>query len=351
MTVKVTQPQKNVREGLSNTPKVSATVRPAGILSAYKNLLDNSSFLISQRGDYETTAQAVAGGTPTFAVDRWYTYANGSDTEQQIFNVVLPNGQHAKSLRTTLTGITTNTWLHPGTKIEPERWMRGQYITVSAWIRTNIPGYRWRVCDTITCAMIGDHIPSDGQWHYVTATHLLPEDMALHEDAVTNNIQIQPGWQDYGQNLTQNVSYIEFAQPQAEIGREATPFEHRQYQDDWTRCQRYYQRFGATDIASATDYTNFATAHGTNSAWYVPIVLPGGRMRIPPSLSFSAASDFRVTLQHSDSDPVTSIGYGYNNHTNPNLSVQAGSNGANRTRMFGWGGTTSAWLAFDAEWF
>jgi hypothetical protein len=73
-------------------------------------------------------------------------------------------------------------------------------------------------------------------------------------------------------------------------------------------------------------------------------------MRTGPTVTYSAVGDFRVTLQHSNSNTVTSIGFGYNDTKNPMLAVQAGSNGAgNGTRMFGYNGTYSAWLAFDAE--
>jgi hypothetical protein len=362
MTVYASKPEINVREKLKELDKPSGVAGEAMlrantpqeqfnlIKAGRKNLLRNSQFMISQRGDFQTNPSSISAGTPTFGPDGWFTYGNGATTSQQVLNTILPTGERVKSHKTILTDSVTATWLHPGQKIEPEYWMRGQPITLSSWVKTNVPGYKLRICDTVNCYMIGDEIPADGKWHYVTATHTLPLGMALHEDSTTNNIQIQPAFQTYGQNLVQNSSFVEFALMQAEIGPVATPFEYRTYAEEWQICQRYYQRFGATDVPATTDYTGIATAHGSNSAWYVPIVLPGGRMRIAPSLSFSAAGDFRCTLQHSDSDPVTSIGYGYNNQLNPMLSVQAGSNGANRTRIFGWSGTTTAWLAFSAEW-
>ena len=362
MVVKVSKPEINVREKISELDKPSGIAGQAMLAAktpqeqfnligaGRRNLLHNSQFMISQRGDFETSAVNVSAGTPTMGPDRWYTYSSGKTVSQQVSNVILPNSRPAKSHKTLYTDSTAQAWLHPGTKIEPEYWMRGQPITISVWVRTNIADYRLRICDTINCYMIGDAIPADGNWHYITATHILPDNMALHEDSTANNLQIQPAFQTTSQTLVQNVSFVEFALMQAEIGPKATPFDYRTYAEEWQICQRYYQRFGATDVPATTDYTGIATAHGTSSAWYVPIVLPGGRMRIAPDLSYSAVSDFRCTLQHSDSDTVTSIGYGYNNQLNPMLSVQAGSNGANRTRIFGWTGTTTAWLAFEAEW-
>lgn len=361
MVVKVSKPEINLREKLSEVDKPSGVAGQAMLAAktpqeqfnlidaGRKNLLHNSQFMISQRGDYVTNPVAISASTPTFGVDRWFTYANGGTVSQQIITTTLPTGEYVKSHKTIYTGSTATSWLHPAQKIEPERWMRGKDITLSCWVKTNISGYKLRVCDTINCYMIGDEIPADGNWHYMTGTHKLPDNMGLHEEDITKNLQIQPAFQTTSQTLVQNVSFVEFALMQAEIGSKATPFEYKTYAEEWQICQRYYQRFGATDVPATTDYTGIATAHGSTAAWYVPITLPGGRMRKAPDLSFSAAGDFRCTLQHSDTDAVTSIGFGYNNQLNPMLSVQAGSNGANRTRIFGWSGTTSAWLAFDAE--
>lgn len=364
MTVNVTKPAVDVRQKLAEldmptgiagrTMLAAATPREQfnSINAGRKNLLHNSQFMISQRGDYETSAVAVAAGSPTYGVDRWATYANGKTVSQQIINTTLPTGEYVKSHKTVFTHSTSQSWLHPFQKIEPERWMRGKYITLSCWVKTNIDGYKIRICDTINCYMIGDFIPPDGQWHYMTATHRLPDNMSLHEDNVTNNIQIQPAFQTTARTLTQNTSFVEFALMQAEIGKEATPFDYRTYAEEFQICQRYYQRIGAglNGTNNASDYTNVASAFATSSAWYVPIILPGGRMRTTPTVSVSSVSDWRCTLQHSHTDACTSIQYGYADTLNPTLSVQAGSNSAsNGTRMFGYNGQVGAWLAFSAD--
>lgn len=359
MVVKVSKPEINVREKINELDKPSGiagqAMLAAGtpqeqfnlIKAGRKNLLHNSQFMISQRGDFQTSATSIAVSNPTFTADRWFTYGSGATTSAQILNTTLPTGENVKSLKTIYTGSTAGSWVHPAQKIEPEYWMRGQPITLSAWVRTNIADYRLRICDTINCYMIGDAIPADGNWHYMTATHILPDNMLLHEDSNANNIQIQPAFQTTGQTLVQNSSFVEFALMQAEIGPVATPFEYRTYAEEWQICQRYYQRFNA----DGQDFTNIGVAIATNSAWYVPIILPGGRMRIDPSLSYSAVSDFRITLQHSNSSAVTSMMIGYGNPLHPNLSVQSGSNSAaNGARMFGYGSSTTAWLAFSAEW-
>ena len=100
---------------------------------------------------------------------------------------------------------------------------------------------------------------------------------------------------------------------------------------------------------AAYDYGAVTVAVATNSAWYCPFVFDG-LMRGDPTLSFSAAGDFRVTLQHSNSTQASSISIAYNHNDRIMLGVQAGSNNAgNGTRMFGFSGASAGWIAFSSE--
>jgi hypothetical protein len=79
---------------------------------------------------------------------------------------------------------------------------------------------------------------------------------------------------------------------QLELGKVATPFEHRSYGEELALCQRYYyridsaynnanyQRFAVVNIESGTEAEGFFTH---------PV-----EMRAIPALGFSAASDFHV---------------------------------------------------------
>ena len=345
MTVKITKPQINVREKISELDKPSGVAGQAMLAAetpqeqfnligaGRRNMLINANMTINQRG----TASPVtvsANDNQIYPVDRWRTYANSTDCVATINDVVLPNGHRVKSLKTVASG--SGAWIHPFQTVEIESWMSGQTVTFSAWIRTNFTNQAFRICDGVSCYLIGDEFPSDGQWHYMTASYVLPNGMT------TGFMQYHPG---FGGACVAN-DYIEFACPQMELGKVATPFEYRQIAEELALCQRYYQRFDA----DGQDFTNIGIAIATNSAWYVPIILPGGRMRADPALSYSAVGDFRVTLQHSNTNAVTSMMIGYSNPLHPNLSVQAGSNSAsNGARMFGYGSSTTAWLAFDAE--
>ena len=133
---------------------------------------------------------------------------------------------------------------------------------------------------------------------------------------------------------------------QLEVGSQASPFEHESYDVTLRKCNRYYQKIEAD---AGFDYGCVAPAIGSTAAWYVPLPLKTGDMRVDPTLSYSAVGDFRITLQHSSSSTCTSIAIGYNHTDRPMLSVQAGSNSAGSLRMFGFNGASSGWIAFDAE--
>ena len=66
---------------------------------------------------------------------------------------------------------------------------------------------------------------------------------------------------------------------QLEAGDKMTPFEHRSFEDEFARCQRYFQTFS---------YMNGYTHHMFNATQaYGFVQLPGGPMRATPSASLS----------------------------------------------------------------
>ena len=355
MTVKINKPDINIREKLSEIDKpvgaagqdmiaAETSQQQFNLIGAgRKNLLINPMFEVSQRGNY----QVDNGGTgwtassATYGVDRWYAYGNGVAVTTSTSEQTLPTGQTVLALKSVATASSASSFLHPAQNFEVARWMEGQDFTYSCWVRTNRVGQYVRMCNTLGCHTISEEVPADGEWHFMTGTKNMGTGINL-----TGSAQFQPA---FGGGALATGDYVEFALPQVEHGRVATPFEYRSYNEEFKLCQRYYQRFDA----DGQDYTNIGIAVGTTASgstkWYVPINLPGGRMRTDPTVSFSAASDFRCTLQHSNSDNCSAIIIGYGNPITPNLAVTAGSSVAGVIRMFGYSANANAFLAFDAE--
>jgi hypothetical protein len=222
-----------------------------------RNLLINSGFLVNQRGVTSTTG--VAGGDK-FLADRWRTYCNGSDWSASIQEVTLPDGTVANSLKTVATTSAASGFFHPYQKVEAygKDYLQGKEVVLSAWVRTNVAGQFMRICDTVSCHLLGTQIPADGQWHKVSAVHTMPTSM---NTGAPNFMQFQPLFNTVDLAVG---DYCEFALPQMELGDTATPFEHRSYGDELARCQRYYEQieYSAYSAVAMGHAYNTTSLHG-----------------------------------------------------------------------------------------
>ena len=343
MVVKVSKPALNLREKLSELSKPSGVAGEAMLRAetpqeqfnligaGRRNMLINANMTINQRG----TANPVsisANDNSVYPVDRWRTYGNSNATTATINDVVLPNGHRVKSLKTVAGG--TGAWLHPYQTVEIESWMAGQTVTLSAWIRTNFTNQAFRICDGAACSLIGDEFPADGQWHYLSVTHVLPNSPS------TTHMQYHPG---FGGACVAN-DYIEFACPQMELGKVATPFEYRQIAEELAACQRYFQIYGG---ATSEHFAGgVMSTNRLNLIKQFPVT-----MRAAPSLSatlyggawsnwnvywgsgtatvtgtnesYSSISSISIGVLHGGSSTMGGAGYIYANNTNARLSFNA----------------------------
>jgi hypothetical protein len=394
MVVKVSKPEINVREKISELDKPSGTAGQAMLAAetpqeqfnligaGRRNLVINGSMMINQRGNianYATSTNSEIYGGP----DRFINTFIGTVSMNQSSDV--PEGygfEYSREVLCAATGTQTGRYMAFVYRMEGYDSMvfdygtpMAKHVTLSFWIKSN------RACD-ISVNFENEQNPDRGYqvkqsinsadtWEKKIIT--IPGDTArtlttgpqkafcfdIFLSAFGNTFTggtPSEVWSDLsnsqrGEHCSSDFydstsNYFRLTGVQLELGKVATPFEHRSYGEEYALCQRYYQRFDA----DGQDFTNIGVAIATTAAWYVPIILPGGRMRADPTLSYSAVGDFRVTLQHSNTNAVTSMIIGYANPLHPNLSVQAGSNStSNGARMFGYASSTTAWLAFDAE--
>lgn len=278
MVVKVSKPEINLREKLSEVDKPSGIAGQAMMSASTpqdqfnligagrRNLLINASFDVSQRGNFNVSASGSAwtsaSSVPTYGVDRWYAYGNGITTSTQVQQVYLPTGEEVKSLKCAATSASGSSFLHPAQQIEPQFWMEGKTFTLSAWVRTTVPGLKLRMCDTVSCFSLGDEIPGDGQWHYVTGTGTMGSNLNY-----SASCQFQAA---FGAATIASGDYVEFAKPQMELGKVATPFEYRHYPEELALCQRYFERLDYDN----TQFISIGSANSTTTAntmlYYLP---------------------------------------------------------------------------------
>jgi hypothetical protein len=172
--------------------------------------------------------------------------------------------------------------------IEDFRILSGQIVTASMWIRTNLRSMTFRHDSTTN---FGDYVTPDGEWHYHTATYQMPTITSAGRLANQTTLAIINYTGSAGGGVTSG-EYFEVAQVQLELGKVATPFEHRSYGEELALCQRYYQASQGTgynngfvlveysdrfrgryifpvtmraDPTVVTDFTNAAAYSGSNS--------------------------------------------------------------------------------------
>ena len=236
MAVKFTKPEINVREKLAELDKPSGIAGEAMLRAetpqeqfnligaGRRNLIINGENKVSQRGDY-TSATAVTEGT--YYIDRWKAYESVvSVTLTHKQDQSLPDGSvsHTQRYDATVAG----TGYTGAQQILEETLTVGRYYTISAWVKSDD--------SNMNLFASGGHQRSfhsgNGSWEKLSITWL--EKGQGNSYGIINYTS--------GGNPMVVGNFVEFTQFQIELGKVATPFEHRSYGEELALCERYYQR-------------------------------------------------------------------------------------------------------------
>lgn len=299
MTVNVSKPALNVREKLAELDKPTGIAGEAMLRAetpqeqfnligaGRRNIFINGDFQVSQRGNYSS---ATSVGNANYYIDRWKIDAASTVNPQIVHSdVTLPNNQETKSLKITATTGNGNAWMGFIQTVEDYKKLSNQTVTMSGWVKTNNPYAAFRHTNDQN---LGDSFIPDGQWHYYSRTIKLGSVTgASNQGGASWGVVMY----DVGAvNISAN-DYIEMAQVQLELGKVATPFEHRSYGEELALCQRYFYRltgsnapYSITGVVGASDHI-FTFWHpqpmrtapttqnrtGTWSSYHVPTVGAG----------------------------------------------------------------------------
>ena len=327
MTVKVSKPAINVREELADLRKPSGVAGEAMLRAetpqeqfqligaGRRNLLINGDFSVSQRGSYNS-ATAVANNA--YYIDRWSVALSSVTGSIQHNEVVLPNG--TKTMAMKVAGTSTNTSIgYVGIRqvVEDFRVLSGQIVTASMWVRTNLRSLTFRHDSTTN---FGDYVTPDGQWHYHTATYQMPTITSTGRNANQTTLAIINYTGAAGGGVTSG-EYFEVANVQLELGKVATPFEHRSYGEELAACQRYFQKLGplpgrrigyahnSTQVMNTYDFPVVMRAAPTlaNGATHASGVFDVNSVifRAVSSVGLNSATPFSVTLVLTSSSTAT----------------------------------------------
>jgi hypothetical protein len=358
MAIKVTQPEINLRETLKDLDKPSGTAGQAMLRAetvaeqraligvGRRNLVMNGGFDVWQRG---TTVTPVSNTYQNFTADRWSAYFGGTYTQQQ---TTLPNGDYVNYFRGVLgtTGgnrININNFIENGNRL-----ISGKEVTITFWLKTSVIDSQINVKLQTTSGsnfssyilVANRYIESSTSWKKYEITLRCNDDIA--------NIGARPHVLfeiDGVDGSWANGTTFEIAQVQIELGRVATPFEHRSYGEELALCQRYYLDLSAHQSGQSFEKLGmFQGANNTTSGFsYTQFPVT---MRTTPSLVVSStASDYGI-YQGSDIACTSAPSLNTNSTKNNGVCVlEASGLVAKGSGIFQENSNSGALLAFSAE--
>ena len=274
MAVRITKPEFNLREKLSELDKPSGlkgnelmraeTTQDARDLigTSRRNLIINGDFQVSQRGNY--TSSAVTAGHDTYWLDRWMSLKSGTtSTVQRVTRTVNGVSQYAARIVCTVAG---NGIMGFNQRVELTNIPVGRTLTASAMVRTNHPyvGFRTNTFQGTNGDRGVKAIP-DGNWHRIYWTF----DSTGTTSAQGGDLLIV-AYNDAAVSIAVG-DFIEIAEVQLEVGKVATEFEHRGFEKELALCQRYYQVHDGEHFQVVSPSTGHTADFYTNLAYWVPM--------------------------------------------------------------------------------
>jgi len=334
MTVKISKPAINVREELADLRKPTGVAGEAMLRAetpqeqqaligvGQRNALINGCFRVSQRASY-TTATTISNGD--YHLDRWI--AQGTGTIQDL-------GGSIKLVAT--SSYTGNLRVFQNIEDKNYQHLLGKELTISAEVRSNTPNARLALYDlsdtTRTNETTGKHSGS-GAWEKLTLT--------LPFDASTSfpNVQVSIDGINGADVSVVVGDYIEIKNVQLELGKVATPFEHRTYGEELALCQRYFTQWaGQANLPVGTGTVI------TSTTSFVDVQFPV-EMRASPTVSQSSTYIYEPAASN-----VTSFGTVYYNTRSLGLNITTSSGGLTTGRAAMWLlSTSSSYVRADAE--
>jgi hypothetical protein len=271
MAVKFTKPEINVREKLAELDKPSGIAGEAMLRAetpqeqqaligvGRRNLLINGAFQVWQRG---TSSTSFTGSTRGYIADRWsFRFATSAERSTDV-----PEGEAFKySIKVVVASTSPDSFIIQA--IEDSDRFAGQTVTFSYWIK---PSESCETRDDYWRGGHGTHKLNGGVWQKVTNTFVVPSDITVNEFL-------------YIQFPANKVITFYVTGIQLELGKVATPFEHRSYGEELALCQRYYYQLGGIGgVAAATSLSSGSMYNSTAVNLYVPFPVP---MRASPGIS------------------------------------------------------------------
>ena len=357
MVVKVSKPEINVREKISELDKPSGTAGQAmlaaetpqeqfNLISAgRRNLIINGAMQVAQRG----TSNAITGGG-YHTIDRWSTVANSgmsyavTMSQESTDSDTNGFGYSLKLLTTTAQSMTGSQNYSLRYQIEGRDIKHFSYGTVSAkvitlsfWVKSNKPGlFSLQIYNGNTGtnhSMLTSYTVNVADtWEYKTIVipantsqvmnrtesmgMMLDFNLASGPDDIVSAFDWGLNYNGAARAVTGQVNildtvnnYFQITGVQLEVGDTATPFEHRSYGEELAACQRYYYQIGgASQGGGGFDYLAHGFADTTTRAIHL-IHFPQNMRAAPTLVSSQTAGNFywRAPIGNPTSPTATAL--------------------------------------------
>ena len=289
MTVKITKPEINVREKISELDKPSGIAGQAMLAAetpqeqfnligaGRRNLIINGAMQVEQRGAYtiSTTGSPEYGGPDRFHV---WSYTSGEEVTAEISKSTVggtPTGfadTYRIDVLTAESSVAAGEMLAFAQYIEAQNCQHLEYgtsdaksVTLSFWIKTSVTGtycFFLQNSDGDRIQVKEYTVNSADTWEKKIIT--IPGDASgtINNDngrglwcgwvlmAGTDRHGSKDAWRttgaDYATSSQVNAVHstannIYFTGVQLEVGDTATPFEHLTYAEELLACERYYR--------------------------------------------------------------------------------------------------------------
>ena len=283
MTVKISKPAINVREELADLKKPTGIAGEAMLRAetpqeqfqligaGRRNIILNGDFSISQRGDF-TSASGVSNAV--YYLDRWRVHSGVAGTLQD-------TGYKVKVVATsTASGVLAISQSIEDKNIHPHK---GKVVTVSCKVTSNSSNARIVIYadNWMALGSQNDVHSGGGNEETLTATFTVPSDLSGY-------LQVRVGFENAASNGNPSMSandYFEVSDVQLELGKVATPFEHRSYGEELELCKRYYY----ARKSGPNNHTRFCDGYARYTNRFNGTVFFPVTMRSSPTLSHSGS--------------------------------------------------------------
>ena len=347
-----------------STTSINGTT-PNAYNTVGKNLIINGNMRIDQRNN----GSAVTSASNVYLTDRWQLQIFGTTNTPSFQQVTDAPTGFQYSLKATSNGsetISASDAVTPRQRIEGLNSAHLLYgsanaktITVSFWVKSSLTG-TWNVAinnSAFDRSYVAEYtISSANTWEYKTVTIsgdtsgtwntdnttgivvMFPVDAGTDLDGTANTWLSGSYRTTSGSNrlLQTSGATWQVTGVQLEVGDTATLFEHRPYDMELARCQRYYQL-----------HDGMVAANGNESTSVYPAISFKTEMRATPSLSQSGVINFVR--------PSVAV----YNQSSISVNLSSGSSTGARLRLLNFSGLTTnqiyiqhnsgAYVTLDAE--